>query len=292
MNHNKLQEDISHGNISFPVAAYETTICDDANVPLYYHVHQELELLWIVSGKADFWVDNVLITMNQGDVLMIPSEKVHGSHDTNVQNLTFRAVLWNAVFLKSFFRDSLEENYLNTFFEKDNMFCHIDNQNALEIRNLLNQIYNDCNEKPFGYELLVKSAFYQCIFFMLEYLPVDPIRKQSESRGTLMKNIVCFIEHNSKDPIMLNDVAKTVNVSKGYLCRFFNKNFNMTFSSYLTRVRLGNAEVLLLKSDKSITEIAADAGFGNSDYFTVCFKEYYHMTPREYRKQKVNIARI
>ena len=54
---------------------------------------------------------------------------------------------------------------------------------------------------------------------------------------------------------------------------------------YLLNLRMSKAAGLLLKSRKSISEIALDCGFNDSNYFSRQFRNYYNCSPREYRKR-------
>jgi AraC-like DNA-binding protein len=45
------------------------------------------------------------------------------------------------------------------------------------------------------------------------------------------------------------------------------------------------ASRLLISSDSSILDIAAEVGFDNLSYFNRSFKKRFQQTPREYRKR-------
>ncbi|QNM04219.1 helix-turn-helix transcriptional regulator [Simiaoa sunii] len=49
-------------------------------------------------------------------------------------------------------------------------------------------------------------------------------------------------------------------------------------------VRLKHAQTALLTTNSSITDIALEYGFNDSNYFKDLFKKVYGKSPREYRK--------
>ncbi|WP_331456249.1 helix-turn-helix domain-containing protein [Methanobrevibacter arboriphilus] len=53
--------------------------------------------------------------------------------------------------------------------------------------------------------------------------------------------------------------------------------------------RLQIAKELLNKEDYKISEIANKVGYKNPSKFSAAFKEYYKLTPSQYRLQKINI---
>ena len=52
---------------------------------------------------------------------------------------------------------------------------------------------------------------------------------------------------------------------------------------YVALRRMGEAQNLLINTDMSITQIAAQVGYNNSNYFQSVFKRAMGITPREYR---------
>ena len=49
--------------------------------------------------------------------------------------------------------------------------------------------------------------------------------------------------------------------------------------------RIGEAQNLLINTDMTITQIAAQVGYNNSNYFQNVFKGALDMTPGEYRRK-------
>ncbi len=47
-------------------------------------------------------------------------------------------------------------------------------------------------------------------------------------------------------------------------------------------IRLKHAARLLLNKNKTVAEVAYEAGFSSPSYFTKCFKEFYKQSPTEY----------
>ena len=60
----------------------------------------------------------------------------------------------------------------------------------------------------------------------------------------------------------------------------------MTFSEYLTYVRLHRAEKLLIETNESITKICENCGYGNFSHFIRTFKKAYGLSPMAYRVEK------
>lgn len=64
----------------------------------------------------------------------------------------------------------------------------------------------------------------------------------------------------------------------------FIKNKRANSQQELTRIRLEQARIRLLKGNEAISEIARDVGMMNTPYFIKSFKKRYGLAPNQYRK--------
>ena len=59
----------------------------------------------------------------------------------------------------------------------------------------------------------------------------------------------------------------------------------MSFTEYLTQVRLEHAKNMLKEGNMSIKEVAYATGFHSQSYFSKIFKKYTGTSPSEYQEQ-------
>lgn len=112
----------------------------------------------------------------------------------------------------------------------------------------------------------------------------------SDSNNDLLSSILRYIHQNyASVDFSRETVAEYAGISVSHFTRLFSKHTNQTFSSYLIRLRMEKAAELLLTTDLSTVQIAAETGFYNPEYFRTSFARYYGMTPRKFRlsQQKV-----
>ena len=93
-----------------------------------------------------------------------------------------------------------------------------------------------------------------------------------------------YIYNNFRKPLTLEEVSSVASLSPTYFSRKFKLITGMGFKEYLNYVRLKHAQTALLTTDSSITDIALEYGFNDSNYFKDLFKKVYGKSPREYRK--------
>ena len=84
--------------------------------------------------------------------------------------------------------------------------------------------------------------------------------------------------------ITLDDLAKSLSISKQGLIQKFRKQTGLTPMSYLANIRLDRSKQLLKDSALPVTEIAQQCGFENVYYFSNHFKKRTGISPTDYRK--------
>lgn len=99
-----------------------------------------------------------------------------------------------------------------------------------------------------------------------------------------IENACRYIIEHSSEPIAHSDIAAKVGLSPPGFSRLFRKATRMTFTEFLTQVRLGHAARLLLETQIPVTDIAFGSGFSNLSNFNRRFRLRYDCTPLQYRK--------
>ncbi|HZG76948.1 MAG TPA: response regulator [Paenibacillus sp.] len=100
-----------------------------------------------------------------------------------------------------------------------------------------------------------------------------------------IRKVIVFMEKNYGDKISLEDMANYIRMNKSYFSRLFKQETGMMFNKYLTQIRLTKARELILSTNKKLSDISDEVGYGDVFYFTKAFKHYYSMTPGEYKKR-------
>lgn len=126
-------------------------------------------------------------------------------------------------------------------------------------------------------------GLYQNTINLIKYLTETYSTYRGDSK--LIRDATDYINQNYKDDITLTKVAKEIHVNPSYLSTLFKNKMGKNFSIYLREVRLKESAALLMKTHYSVTELAMEVGFSNQSYFIKSFRDYYGMTPGQYRKK-------
>lgn len=107
-------------------------------------------------------------------------------------------------------------------------------------------------------------------------------RDEDAGAQTAME-IISFIRENYHRDLSLSEAAGRVNFSEPYFCKFFKSTFSVTFTSYLTGLRIDEAMRLLKETGLNVREIGARVGYPEPNYFAKVFRRTAGMSPSDYR---------
>lgn len=117
--------------------------------------------------------------------------------------------------------------------------------------------------------------------WVLDYVQHHHDRKQAD----MMIRAKRFIMDNYANPeLTLGSVAGYVGLNEKYFSSRFTKEEGMTFSNYLTEVRIRKAKELMEQTDLKIYEISQSVGYNSVEHFTRVFKKLCKVSPGGFRK--------
>ncbi len=103
-------------------------------------------------------------------------------------------------------------------------------------------------------------------------------------RNKIVSHAIRYIEENYMDPsIKVSDIAREVNVERGYLYTLFMKHLNLSPQDYLTKFRLTKATDLLNHTEYSVDKVSMSCGYQDSVTFSKAFKRMFRVPPSKYR---------
>lgn len=95
-----------------------------------------------------------------------------------------------------------------------------------------------------------------------------------------------LIHRELEEPISLDRLARTANMSRSHFCRAFKEFTSMTVTTYITRARINWAKKELLKPSVQVSEVAYQVGFQSLSQFNRSFAKLVGMSPTAYRREE------
>ncbi|MDF2669714.1 MAG: hypothetical protein K0R67_2020 [Paenibacillus sp.] len=113
---------------------------------------------------------------------------------------------------------------------------------------------------------------------------VQGINQKREDRDWIVDFLQEYVQHHYNDDISLDLVADKLNLSSGYVSKYYKEKTGVNFSDFLNEFRIQKAKGLLQQSDYRIQEIAAQVGYLNVNSFIRMFRKVTGIPPGEYRR--------
>lgn len=111
------------------------------------------------------------------------------------------------------------------------------------------------------------------------------IQGENERENERLSRVIEYVMKSFRQEIRLDDVASAVNMTAPAFSRYFKKRTRKTFSDFVAEIRLGHASRLLQEDQLSVAEICFASGFNNLSNFNRQFRNFYKLSPMQFRKQ-------
>lgn len=101
----------------------------------------------------------------------------------------------------------------------------------------------------------------------------------------LITKAIQFIQKNPKENLSLQSIADNAGFSLTYFDAMFRQHTGYTPVEYARIYKLTRSALELRRTEKTILDIALDFGYASPESFTRAFKNFYSITPSEYRER-------
>lgn len=101
---------------------------------------------------------------------------------------------------------------------------------------------------------------------------------------SLIKALCEYAIRNAGGDISLETAGAELGYSRKYLGKAFREKTGEGFPEYLTKIRMERAKTYLLTNRYKNYEVSEMLGYKNPDYFCRLFKNYFGVTPSEFKK--------
>lgn len=272
-------------SVKYPYPGLPVAVTEHHNVnPLdqvnRLHTHKEWQFTVVLRGSISYLVRDVIITAEAGQCLFVNSGVAHyalpvAGEDTDVQMCYIDPELFSG-------SKYIWEEYILPLTQNPALHCFIIPKHN-PIQKYINSIYqlseNHGPYLPLDMMNLAAGIMKTLVFDATDDMPGGDMRRGFRE----LKRMLDAITQRYSENIGLADLAEAGGVSKNTCILLFKKYLGASPVNYLTSYRLRCASDLLINGSLPVTQIAYATGFTSSSYFTKRFREFYGMTPREFR---------
>ncbi|MGM0125459.1 two-component system, response regulator YesN [Enterococcus sp. AZ194] len=208
------------------------------------------------------------------------------SHEEIVQQLVKAVVTANE--LKTTITNYAAYYYNRLSFEED-VKWQINQDYHLIIRQVRGQATVDIQEftMTFSTDIFEATTFDELLKrFTRQMVRLSSVVAEALNNVDIISEILHYVSENYIENLSLKSIAEKFNYNSAYLGKKFRKETGKSFVNYLEGIRMEKAASLLSSSNLMVYEISEQVGYKNVDYFYKKFRQYYKISPNEYRNLK------
>ena len=247
--------------------------------PTRSHIHNEIEILYIVKGCSTIQISNNIFQAHAGDLFFVNPLDVHAIEINTTEPYCHHCVCFDcSLIADKKLADELQKGYIaipHYFAANEGITASL---SALFIG--MHEAVNQ-NSVALLFEV---TALVSMIFSLLinNNLLINNLGGNNET--AFCSEVIFYISLHYFEKLTSKEVAQSLFYTQSHFCRKFRSIFGASFSEYLNMYRLLVAKEKLTTENKSVGAIAAECGFHSANYFTANFKKTFKITPLKYRK--------
>ncbi len=245
------------------------------------HFHFRPELFMQIHGSTEFRFPKETITVNSGELLIVPAGLPHGEQIFRDDFGRFRNLV------AGFYSHTLSLHFAHEvapgrpdiekieFFEAPN----------LETFTLLtNQLVSAYHMRSPARDALLKG-FSIAVLGMFQNLVETDGGSLEGNIGKVLQVKWIVREQFSNPSLNVKNIAERLQCSPDYLSHLFHTETGEKLIHYIQRVRIQSAVMALESTPLYISEIAYASGFSDPAYFARVFKKHRGESPAEFRER-------
>ena len=254
------------------------------SIAAHAHIHDSVELLYCTEGSFSVLVEGMEYPLSSGDLILFPSNALHhivaGEDEENayyvikVKPSLLFDLSASVSHVMRFTVSRAGEKYLWTARELAG--------GAIEAA--LSQLLGEKRGGGYASEVGLRiSAAALLLAILRDGTPVEE-HGDGAAGDEIAERIyaaVLYVRRHFGEDLDAARLASRMGISYSYFSRSFGRIAGKSFKEYLNETRISHAEQLLLTTQKSVTEIAAECGYNNVSYFISVYRRLKGTTPAQ-----------
>lgn len=254
------------------------------------HKHNYIEVIYMCRGGTTHIIDGQQVVLKTGELLFLNQHATQEILPARESDIGVNFIILPEFFDTAFQMLGEEENLLRDFLvgclcndTRYASYLHFRVSDVLPVQNLVeNMVWTLLHDQP-G-KRSINQVTMGLLFLHLMHC-TDKISHTLESYDQkLIFQVLKYIEENYKEG-ELTELAVILGVNIYWLSRTVKRLTGRTYKELLQIKRLNQAAFLLSNTRLPVTDISIAVGYDNTSYFHRIFRNYYHLSPKEYREK-------
>lgn len=268
--------------LSYPQLFYEYKETEKKNDMQILQYHDSYEICLMTAGERYLFVDGICHILKPGDLYIVRPFVMHYTQSLDSPFYGRHLLNFSERHLDVLLTPGERELVLNKL---TSCIIHLNPAQYEQVRFYFQGFSVSSN---FLAAKLQGSSLLQLLVYLSKCMETTEALSRAAALPRVKPEIlqaIQYINQHYAENLSLDFIANYVHLSKYYFCRQFSKTTGATFMDYLNNIRLSKAHQLLLNSDFSIAEIAAQTGYSSSVQLSRAFRAVYKVTPHAFRQR-------
>jgi len=244
------------------------------------------DISYIITGDRKAITPLQSYSYHAGDVAMGTPYLYHRTVSESDEPYSNYLIKFTPGFIEPFIKN-IGKNIFDELIEQ--RVCRFSVQIQEKIERMFCEMLEEYNKNTSYKEIILQGMLNRLLASVYENKLDVYVTKYKSPLTKPVMDAIYYIEKNYNKKVTLEEVSKKTHFSVSYFSRLFSNQLGMSFTKYVSNVRIGYVKRLLIQTCKSITEIALDTGYCSGDYLSSQFKNKTGMTPMEFRRANENL---
>lgn len=250
------------------------------------HWHTEIELVLIYEGQLGIGINSGYQVLEAGDMAMFARGDIH-FYDSKGLSSTVLIIVFKPEMIAGIIDPAAAERVNIILTRPAARQLGLDDAELSRMRDCFDVIFDENSSRTNRSEAIISSRVAELTGRFIRLIPqnakIDPGALGQGSKRLLQKAIR-YINENFRQELTLENLSQHLNISPFYFSRLFSMTTGMTFKRYLNTLRIEKAHQLIASTDRPITDIAFECGFGSIRTFNRVFLEIRGAKPSSLRQ--------
>lgn len=251
------------------------------------HMHSQIELNFVLEGSMSYWFDGRELTVDAGRLClfwgMVPHQVIDCAKPTRfvclyVPMSVFLGLVSLSRFRDAVFRGAVIEALHLTAWDRD-IFLRWRDELLSGDASVTEIIRNELTARV----LRIERDGWRDL--REDGSAIPSLAPHSAERIEHVERMLQFVAARALEQISAEDVAASTGLHPNYAMALFKRSVGQTITQAINRHRLDTAQSLLISTNRSITEIVYDSGFGSASRFYDAFARRFGERPKKFRQR-------
>jgi AraC-like DNA-binding protein len=254
----------------------------------HQHTHDFVELVVITGGSGRHVVNGRPFRIGAGDVFVFNLGAAHGFEQA--QHLEMVNIMFAPWMLAAAGPDARSLPGFQALFvvgpargEDFRCMLRLDRPGQTQVGVMLDRMIMEFAGRRGGHQTLLRAWLLELVVFLSRRYSHRGVTVEGPAGALRLAGVASHMGANFREKLSLSELAVKAKLSRRHFIRQFRRVYGTTPLQHLLDLRLQHAAQLLRAGGRSVTAIAYESGFQDSNYFTRQFARRFGIAPSAYR---------